>query len=159
MFEYLQAAKLLCASQDQTWTREGFLKNSLRPEIQRLASRSQIREKEMLGFYLFLNAHVLAQSMSCESDDENRLLLSEFLHTVNGILQSINSRGVAVEALAAIESLLVLSSIDSIECVKAIQSWLANSRGFKLPRSLEIKISAIYDVFKHSLPADVKLNV
>ena len=156
-FEYLEAIKLLCASSDEVWTLDKFLKVDLKQEIdaasKKLNNTSQMREKEMFAFYLLAFSNVLACSLKKSTANQTAMSISvDFVKSILKILNTLNS--VEID-LSVIESCLMLAPLKlSGECFSAIKAELVSLKSTKrlqLPNSTQFKIDYTFSSFKEAL--------
>jgi hypothetical protein len=163
MYEYVEAARLLAASQPAAWTLHTFVGKNLRAEIDALLTKlekpSEIgaddedkRDTHMLAFYLTLSAQVLLTGQSSGNNDDSSWLVAseQLIRTLTDLLTKKKKIGL-VESVAAIECLLALGPFNPLECMRVVHEALQqNDRELnsKLPLSTRRKLSAVYELVK-----------
>ena len=171
--EYINAFKLICASESWEWTSNKFVNGFVRSKLAELANQHRLNTAskkivDLMAFYFMLKAVVV--SFVCPREQFLKDVGSDILKSYEHELQNDqigrysdndNDSYVDVEIyillfcfiefrvvqLAIIESLLSLSPFDPQRCMSIIESWISrlndNARRI-LPDLIKTKINVVF---------------
>ncbi|CAF0824915.1 unnamed protein product [Brachionus calyciflorus] len=169
--QYFEAFKLLCLNEGWQWTKNNFIKDFIKSEVDTCVLKlneksedldSELKLKHQISFYNLLVNSVV--SLMCSRTDNE--FLTDQINKMGSIVNSFeNEKVYMIYEISTIESMLYLVSFDPIECFKLIEKWYENLKkraskqdiSVQIPQKFQRKILTVQNLNIDKLKNFVKI--